>query len=128
MRQYFASFVLAMIFFAVNSPAQSESNLEKLEIKNLNLGFCSQPCIAGHTKDLDLVLSIIKATSSPAMSLEWDSREAKIVYRDDTGSTENLKAILRRIDTAARGTRSDPSCKDRRPASVFIGPAESRSN
>ena len=128
MRLLFIPRVLALVFFAGNSLAQSESNLEKLEIKNLNLGFCSQPCISGHTKDLDLLLLILKTTASPAMSLEWDSRESKIVYRDASASVEDFKAIVRLIDRSARVARQDPSCKDKRPATVFIGPAESRSN
>ena len=119
-------FVCALLFvLGFSAAAQGTADLKQFEAKNLDLGFCPAPCIAGHTPDLAFVYSLLLKFASPKTVIEVDSRAGTIVFRDSRERNEKVDKILHGIDDLVQTPRSSAECKNKRSAKILFGEPES---
>ena len=115
------SCVLAVMVFAVGSIAQTNDVLQTLRVHHLDLGFCAEPCISGHTPDLDLVHQSIKKSLSGIGSIEFDHQNGRIVFRDTQDSTRNIVAMIAKIDVPTSAATENILCTNKRTVTILFG-------
>ena len=107
------SLFLLTLFYVGNTFAQTNSALDKVIFKKLNLGFCSQgeqDDVPSLNNDTQLLLHIFKSICSKNCTIEVDSRTRQIIFSDTQIKIKNFRDIISLIDESIDESSGKNKC------------------